>query len=69
MNRVTSVALGEMGAFAARMVESGRYGSVSEVIRSGLRELESKEMARALGGSSGVGRRGRTDAERAALAR
>ena len=46
MNRTTSVVLGEMGAFVARMVESGRYGNVSEVLRDALRRLEADELRR-----------------------
>lgn len=45
-NRTTSVVLGEMGEFAARMVESGRYGNVSEVLRDALRRLEADELRR-----------------------
>lgn len=44
MSRTTSVTLGEpLNNFVNEMVESGRYGSTSEVIRTALRMLEEKE--------------------------
>ncbi|WED22046.1 type II toxin-antitoxin system ParD family antitoxin [Vibrio sp. JC009] len=44
MARTTSVTIGEpLEKFVNRMLESGRYGSASEVMRSALRLLEQQE--------------------------
>ena len=40
-----TVSLGKMGGLARRLVEEGRYASVSEVMRAGLRALEREEAA------------------------
>ncbi|MGI8486498.1 MAG: type II toxin-antitoxin system ParD family antitoxin [Thermomicrobiales bacterium] len=44
MARNTSVSLGDhFTGFVDQQVESGRYGSVSDVVRAGLRMLEDRE--------------------------
>lgn len=40
-----TVTLGKMSGLARRLVEEGRYASVSEVMRAGLRALEREEAA------------------------
>ncbi|CDL86835.1 conserved hypothetical protein [Xenorhabdus cabanillasii JM26] len=44
MRKIASVSMGkQLDGFVQRMIESGRYGSASEVIRSALRLLEQQE--------------------------
>lgn len=44
MPRNTSVTLGEhFDGFVAQKIKDGRYASVSEVVRAGLRKLEEEE--------------------------
>lgn len=45
MPRTTSITIGEhLDHFINQMIESGRYGSTSEVVRSALRLLEEQEL-------------------------
>ena len=45
MPRTTSITIGEhLDRFIGEMIESGRYGSTSEVVRSALRLLEEQEL-------------------------
>lgn len=45
MPRTTSITIGDqLDHFITKMIESGRYGSTSEVIRSALRLLEEQEL-------------------------
>ena len=44
MPRTTSITIGaQLDDFVRRLIESGRYGSTSEVVRSALRLLERQE--------------------------
>ncbi len=44
MGRTTSVSIGaQLDDFVGKLIESGRYGSTSEVVRSALRLLERQE--------------------------
>ncbi|MDO5544158.1 MAG: type II toxin-antitoxin system ParD family antitoxin [Acinetobacter sp.] len=44
MARTTSVTIGpQLDDFVSKLIESGRYGSTSEVMRSALRLLEQQE--------------------------
>jgi len=44
MPRTTSVTIGsQLDDFVGKLIESGRYGSTSEVVRSALRLLEQQE--------------------------
>ena len=48
MSRNTSISLGDhFGAFIEQQISHGRYGSASEVVRAGLRQLEDNETRRA----------------------
>ncbi|MEK9498983.1 type II toxin-antitoxin system ParD family antitoxin [Photorhabdus sp. P32] len=44
MRKITTVSMGEqLDRFVQHMIESGRYGNASEVMRSALRLLEQQE--------------------------
>ncbi|MBR9908037.1 MAG: type II toxin-antitoxin system ParD family antitoxin [Gammaproteobacteria bacterium] len=44
MARTTSITIGsQLDEFVTELIESGRYGSTSEVVRSALRLLEAQE--------------------------
>lgn len=44
MSRTTSVTIGsKLDEFVGKLIESGRYGSTSEVVRTALRLLERQE--------------------------
>lgn len=44
MRKITTISMGkQLDGFVQRMIESGRYGNASEVVRSGLRLLEYQE--------------------------
>lgn len=61
MQRTTSVTLGNsLNEFAQKMVISGRYGSVTEVVRAGLRLLEQEEQEKQLKTSLQAGLDSRT---------
>mgnify|MGYP004451622905 FL=1 len=48
MARTTSITIGsQLDDFIGKLIESGRYGSTSEVVRSALRLLEQQESQRA----------------------
>jgi antitoxin ParD1/3/4 len=44
-DKPVTVTLGKMGGLARRLVDEGRYASISEVMRAGLRALEREEEA------------------------
>lgn len=56
MQRTTSVTLGDaLNRFAQQMVDEGRYSSVTEVVRAGMRLLEQQEQENRLKASLQAG--------------
>lgn len=56
MQRTTSVTLGDsLNQFTQNMIDEGRYGSVTEVVRAGLRLLEQEEQEKQLKASLQAG--------------
>lgn len=45
MNKLATISLGDMTPDAQRHVDSGRYESIDEVVREGLRALDREEAA------------------------
>lgn len=49
MSRTTSITIGpQLDSFVGQLIDEGRYGNASEVVRAGLRLLEREEQATAV---------------------